>query len=133
MNENIRNKFEALVGAITWDIKQRIITAINTSESVATAECARVVESVTVPVKAPVKKASNGGVRSAVKPDVKAVADQFLAHVRKNPGLRAEQVMEAIGQSQNSRRMMPQIREELGSQVKTKGQRRGTTYFVKGG
>lgn len=130
MNENIRNKFEALVSAITFDIKQRIVTALNGAE-IAAADKA-VSQDKPAPAKPVVRRKVASKVRSAQKTDVKAVAERFLAHVRKHPGLRAEQVMEAIGQTENSRRLMPQIREELGTQVKTKGQRRGMTYFVKG-
>jgi hypothetical protein len=119
----------ALIGAITIDIKGKVLQAIGGSDAEPTAApsaSARAVKRRVRPASAkPVaaKKASG---------DTAAVAAKFLEHVKRHPGLRAEQVMEAIGASKDSRRLMPKIREVIGKEIKTKGRRRGMTYYVKG-
>ena len=118
----------ALIGAITIDIKDKVMRAIGGGDMDPK------------PTRAAPHRAAKRSVRPAsVKPvavkkaggDTAAVAAKFLEHVKRNPGLRAEQVMEAIGASKDSRRLMPKIREVIGKEIKTKGRRRGMTYYVK--
>jgi hypothetical protein len=56
-------------------------------------------------------------------------ASKVLAVLRKHPdGLRSEQIREAVGCEASE---LPRYLAELGSQIRSKGQKRGTTYFVK--
>jgi len=58
----------------------------------------------------------------------KITPDDFLAYVRKHPGLRAEEVAKGLGAKKLP---MVAIRNALGKKLKTKGARRGMRYWVR--
>lgn len=60
--------------------------------------------------------------------DIQAVADKFAAFVKKNPGLRIEQINQAIGTSTKDL-AVPVRRLIAAKRVKTKGEKRATTYY----
>lgn len=61
-------------------------------------------------------------------PFVDVTPDDFLAYVRKHPGLRAEEVAKGLGAKKLP---MVAIRNALGKKLKTKGARRGMRYWVR--
>lgn len=79
----------------------------------------------------PGRKASGarrgGGKRSSEEVDSYAV--KILEYVKKHPGLRGEQLSAALKTDTKSLRL-PMLKLIAAKKVKTKGQRRGTSYFV---
>jgi hypothetical protein len=75
-----------------------------------------------------VVRMKRGGKRTAA--DLEAFSDQLLAHVKKNPGARGEQIAAALGTDVGTMRL-PMQKLIAGKKVKVKGQRRGTMYFAR--
>jgi hypothetical protein len=71
--------------------------------------------------------ATRGGKRSAEQVD--AMGEKLLAHVKSNPGQRADQIATTLRSDVKTIRL-PMQRLLAMKKVKTKGQRRGTTYFA---
>jgi hypothetical protein len=74
--------------------------------------------------------ASEGKARGRRSPEhVEQMAEAVLAHVQKNPGQRGEQIAQARKTNVGTMRlpMKKLIAEKM---IKTKGQRRGMTYFA---
>lgn len=72
-------------------------------------------------------RAKKGGRRSAE--DVSAMGETLLDYVRKNPGQRGEQIAKALRTDVGTMRLP--MKALIGARkVKTKGQRRGMTYFA---
>ena len=71
-------------------------------------------------------KAKKGGKRTAA--DLGAISDALLAHVKANPGARGEQIAAALGTDVGTMRL-PMQKLIAAKKIKTKGQRRGTSYF----
>lgn len=62
--------------------------------------------------------------------EMEATASKLLAYVDKNPGLRIEQINKAIGTT--TKDLQLPIRKLIAdSALKTKGEKRSTTYFAK--
>ena len=73
-----------------------------------------------------IRKAPKGGKRSAES--LEAMSAKLLAHVKANPGQRGEQIASALKTDVGTMRL-PMQKLMAAKKVKTKGQRRGTTYF----
>jgi len=73
----------------------------------------------------PVARAKKGGKRSPE--DLEAMSAKLLAHVRANPGQRGEQIAAALKTDVGTMRL-PMQKLMAAKKIKTKGQRRGTTY-----
>ena len=86
------------------------------------------VATVGVAKKAIVKK-SKGGRRSAA--ESAGQGEALLAHVTSNPGQRGEQIAKALGTDVGTMRL-PMKKLIAAKKVKTRGQRRGMTYFAAG-
>lgn len=72
--------------------------------------------------------ASNGSASKRRTQSASVDSDVLLAHVRKNPGQRGEHIAAAMSTDVNT--MRPVMKRLIGAgQVKTKGERRGMTYF----
>lgn len=71
----------------------------------------------------------NGVITPQARRSVGAVnGDVLLEHVRKNPGQRGEEIAAALGT--DTRTMRPAMHKLIGAaKVRTKGQRRGMTYY----
>jgi len=76
-----------------------------------------------------------GGRRKRIRrsaEDLSRMAEQVLAHVRANPGERLELIGAALEEStKDLRRPVQQLLAD--GELRTEGQRRGTTYFATGG
>jgi hypothetical protein len=73
------------------------------------------------------KRGAGGGKRSPEQ--VGAVSEKLLAFVKKNPGLRGEQISKALKTTTGAIRL-PMQKLIAKKKIKTKGQRRGTTYHA---
>ncbi len=73
-----------------------------------------------------IRKAAKGGKRSAES--LEAMGGKLLAHVKANPGQRGEQIAAALKTDVGTMRL-PMQKLMAAKKVKTKGQRRGTSYF----
>jgi ribonuclease E len=83
----------------------------------------------TAPVRTKAEKTESGRRPRRTAEDIAKGAAKVLALLQKSPeGLRAEQIREGIGCEAAE---LPRYIAELGKQLRTKGQKRGTTYFVK--
>jgi hypothetical protein len=60
--------------------------------------------------------------------ELEALTNNVLAHIKKNPGQRVEQIAEALGTT-TKELALPIIK--LGKALKTQGQRRGTKYTAR--
>ena len=67
--------------------------------------------------------------RKWTKETLAKLTDDFLAHVKKHPGQRSEEIAAALSYSKLP---MPAIRAALGKKLILKGKRRGTRYFARG-
>lgn len=76
-----------------------------------------------------VHKADRGATESQPRRSARTVeVGDLLAHVRKNPGQRGEQIAAVLGTDSNA--MRPLMRKLIAEKkVKTKGQRRGMSYY----
>jgi hypothetical protein len=74
-------------------------------------------------------KKSKGGRRSAA--ESAGQGEALLAHVTNNPGQRGEQIAKALGTDVGTMRL-PMKKLIAAKKVKTRGQRRGMTYFAAG-
>ena len=75
-----------------------------------------------------VVRMKKGGKRTAA--DLEAFSDQLLAHVKANPGARAEQIAAALGTDVGTMRL-PMQKLTAAKKIKVKGQKRGTMYFAR--
>lgn len=76
------------------------------------------------------KKATKSGRRVRRSPEeLDQLSDTFMAHVRSNPGQRLEQIGAELGIDTAELKRPVQLLMEAG-QLRTEGQRRGTTYFA---
>jgi hypothetical protein len=77
--------------------------------------------------------ASGGGERGSSgrrsSETVEQMAETLLAHVKKNPGQRGEQIAAALNTDTRTIRL-PMQKLIAGKLVKTRGQKRGMTYFA---
>lgn len=73
-----------------------------------------------------IRKAAKGGKRTAES--LEAMSGKLLAHVKANPGQRGEQIAAALKTDVGTMRL-PMQKLMAAKKVKTKGQRRGTSYF----
>ena len=71
----------------------------------------------------------SGGAGSTAA-DLDAFSDQLLAHVKANPGVRAEQIAVALGTDVGTMRL-PMQKLIAKKKVKVKGRKRGTMYFAR--
>jgi len=76
---------------------------------------------------APVARSKKGGKRSSE--DLDAMSAKLLAHVKANPGQRGEQIAAALKTDVGTMRL-PMQKLMAAKKIKTKGQRRGTTYML---
>lgn len=72
-------------------------------------------------------RTGGGGKRTSEQ--VEQFANELLTFVKKNPGQRGEQIAEALKTDVGTMRL-PMKTLIAGKKVKTKGQRRGMTYFA---
>lgn len=73
--------------------------------------------------------ARRGGKRSSAELD--EIGSRLLAHVQRNPGQRGDQIAKALGTDVGTMRL-PMSKLIGDKKVRTKGQRRGTTYYPAG-
>lgn len=73
------------------------------------------------------RKAKGKRVRRSAE-DIEAMGKKLLAYVTKHPGQRGEQIAKALGTDVGT---MRKPMKSLGYLIRTKGKRRGTTYFAK--
>lgn len=72
--------------------------------------------------------ASKGKRHRRTPEDIEAMGKKLLAYVTKNPGQRGETIAKALGTDVGT---MRKPMKSLGYLIRTKGKRRGTTYFAK--
>lgn len=61
--------------------------------------------------------------------DLERLSARFLDHVKANPGQRIEQINRALG-TRTAELRLPLLKLIAAKEIKTKGQRRATTYFA---
>jgi hypothetical protein len=76
---------------------------------------------------AKVGRPKKGGKRSAA--NLEAMGAKLLAHVKAHPGQRGEQIAAALKTDVGTMRL-PMQKLMAAKQIKTKGQRRGTSYYT---
>jgi hypothetical protein len=79
-------------------------------------------------VAAPVRAKARGKGAKRTPEEIEALTKNVLAHIKRNPGQRVEQIAEALGTS-TKELALPIIK--LGKALKTQGQRRGTRYSAR--
>lgn len=62
--------------------------------------------------------------------DIQTLMDKFIRFVRKNPGLRIEQINEQLGTSTKDL-ALPVRKLVASNQLRTKGEKRATTYATR--
>lgn len=116
MSDSIQSAQEALTAAIRADIVSRITAAIEPTAVAAKATVAR-------PLAA---RRAKGEKRSPV--ELRALTAKLLSAIRTEPGSRIEYLAKQIDISTTAL-ALPTKKLIASGAVKTKGQRRGTTYY----
>jgi hypothetical protein len=75
------------------------------------------------------KKTKAPGVKRSPE-DIQKLMDKFVGFVKKNPGLRIEQINAQLGTSTKDL-VIPVRRLIAAKQIRTKGEKRATTYEAK--
>jgi hypothetical protein len=120
----IQAALDALVEAIRSELRMEFLSALGGTEPPARRGEARKPGRVTAPAR--MKARAKGAKRT---PDeLEALTKNVLAHIKRNPGQRVEQIAAALGTS-TKELALPIIK--LGKALKTQGQRRGTKYTAR--
>ena len=120
----IQAALDALVDAIRSELRMEFLSALGGAEPSARRGDAR--KPGRTPAPARMKTRAKGAKRT---PDeLEALTKNVLAHIKRNPGQRVEQIAAALGTS-TKELALPIIK--LGKALKTQGQRRGTKYSAR--
>lgn len=127
-------KAEELLGAavarLVPELKEEVVDAAFAAQEFATPgleEEPAPKAKVAAPKAKPAKRAKRGGEKRSPK-ELELACKQFLAAVKKTPGQRMEQLREGLG-GETKDWVLP-ARKLLGDKaIKTKGQKRATTYY----
>jgi hypothetical protein len=122
----VQAALDTLIDAIRSELREEFLSALGGSAP--------------APRRAGRKAARSGGASAAPRAkarakgakrtpeELEALTKNVLAHIKKNPGLRVEQIAAALGTS-TKELALPIIK--LGKALKTQGQRRGTKYTAR--
>lgn len=121
---NIQGALDALVDAIRSELRMEFLSALGGAQPPARGGGARKPGRAAAPARP--KARAKGAKRT---PDeLEALTKNVLAHIKRNPGQRVEQIAAALGTS-TKELALPIIK--LGKALKTQGQRRGTKYSAR--
>lgn len=125
MNQKVNQALAALVSAIQAEVRENIMAALGNLK----AERATGDNSVTEDGDEPGEPRQRRTRRTRTSgKKLAALADAFLAFVKKNPQCKAEDIREGIGATTAQ---MPRLRALLEGKIKTKGEKRAMRYSVK--
>lgn len=122
---SVQAALDTLIEAIRSELREEFLSALGGSGS-APKRGGRGVKRAAAPA-APRAKARAKGAKRTPE-ELEALTKNVLAHIKKNPGLRVEQIAEALGTT-TKELALPIIK--LGKALKTQGQRRGTKYTAR--
>ncbi len=120
----VQAALDTLIEAIRAELREEFLSALGGSSS-APKRAGRKASRGVSP--APRAKARGKGAKRTPE-ELETLTNNVLAHIKKNPGQRAEQIAAALGTS-TKELALPIIK--LGKALKTQGQRRGTKYSAR--
>lgn len=119
---NIQAALDSLVDAIRSELRQEFLSALGGAPPAKRG--ARKAVRAAAPARA--KARSKGAKRTPE--ELEALTKNVLAHIKRSPGQRVEQIAAALGTT-TKELALPIIK--LGKALKTQGQRRGTKYSAR--
>jgi hypothetical protein len=122
---SVQAALDSLIEAIRSELREEFLSALGGSGPAPKRGGGKVRRSATSA--APRAKARAKGAKRTPE-ELEALTSNVLAHIKKNPGQRVEQIAEALGTS-TKELALPIIK--LGKALKTQGQRRGTKYTAR--
>jgi hypothetical protein len=122
---SVQAALDTLIEAIRSELREEFLSALGGSGSAPKRGGGRAKRS--APSAAPRAKARAKGAKRTPE-ELEELTKNVLAHIKKNPGQRVEQIAEALGTS-TKELALPIIK--LGKALKTQGQRRGTKYTAR--
>lgn len=121
LSPKLQEQFEQLVEAIRSEAREEMLARLN-------GEPLPAVNRKAAPRASAPRPRPKGAKRDAS--DIEALTNSILSYVRKNPGQRSEQI--AAGINVTTKDLVLPVKKLITSkQLKTQGQKRGTTYQVK--
>ena len=124
---SVQAALDTLIEAIRSELREEFLSALGGNGSApkrGSSKARRTAASAAPRAKA--KARAKGAKRTPE--ELEALTNNVLAHIKKNPGLRVEQIAEALGTT-TKELALPIIK--LGKALKTQGQRRGTKYTAR--
>lgn len=122
----VQAALDTLIEAIRAELREEFLSALG-GPSAAPKRGRRKATRGAAPSAAPRAKARSKGAKRTPE-ELEELTKGVLAHIKKNPGQRVEQIAAALGTS-TKELALPIIK--LGKALKTQGQRRGTKYSVR--
>jgi len=122
----VQAALDTLIEAIRAELREEFLSALGGPSSAPKRGRRKATRSAAVSA-VPRAKARGKGAKRTPE-ELEALIKSVLAHVKKNPGQRVEQIAAALGTS-TKELALPIIK--LGKALKTQGQRRGTKYTAR--
>lgn len=126
LDSKIQDLLESFASQLTQIVKQTALEHVEVALGSVGGSPARKAPKVTIRMGSAARK-SKGAKRNSE--EIGALQEELLAYLKKNPGHRGEQISAALKTDTKTIRL-PLKALIQAKKVKTKGQRRGMTYFV---
>lgn len=126
LDSKIQDLLESFASQLTQIVKETALEHVEVALGSVGAAPSRKAPKVTIRMGSAARR-SKGAKRSS--DEIGALQEQLLAYLKKNPGHRGEQISAALKTDTKTIRL-PLKALVQAKKVKTKGQRRGMTYFV---
>jgi hypothetical protein len=123
---SVQAALDTLIEAIRSELREEFLSALGGSGSAPKRGVRRAKRAAAGVALQPKAGRAKGAKRTPE--ELEALTKNVLAHIKKNPGQRVEQIAEALGTT-TKELALPIIK--LGKALKTQGQRRGTKYTAR--